>query len=344
VINGKNNLVWIQFVACLAIIIVAGTRLSKYGDIIAEKTGLGHVWVGIVLLATVTSLPEVATGISSVAIIKSPDLAIGDLFGASLLNLAIIAVIDVLHTKGPILRFMGTGIVLATILSMLLIAAAATSILLAHSVFSPSILGLIGIYSPMLLCLYLISQYMLFRFKTRQPDSSNDANSQGIDYASVSMKRTLLHFGLTAIAILGAGIWLGFIGDQISNSTGLKASFVGTLFLAISTTAPEMVVSISAARLGALEMAVANVVGSNLFNIGVIIFLDDLFFGEGPILTYVSTGHVLTALFALMLSSIVIIGIIYRPKLWMKSWVGIDTTFIAILYIAALVTLYFFSG
>lgn len=337
-------MVWIQFVACLAIIIVAGTRLSKYGDIIAEKTGLGHVWVGIVLLATVTSLPEVATGISSVAIIKSPDLAIGDLFGASLLNLAIIAVIDVLHTKGPILRFMGTGIVLATILSMLLIAAAATSILLAHSVFSPSILGLIGIYSPMLLCLYLISQYMLFRFKTRQPDSSNDANSQGIDYASVSMKRTLLHFGLTAIAILCAGIWLGFIGDQISNSTGLKASFVGTLFLAISTTAPEMVVSISAARLGALEMAVANVVGSNLFNIGVIIFLDDLFFGEGPILTYVSTGHVLTALFALMLSSIVIIGIIYRPKLWMKSWVGIDTTFIAILYIAALVTLYFFSG
>jgi cation:H+ antiporter len=331
-------------VACLAIIIVAGTRLSKYGDIIAEKTGLGHVWVGIVLLATVTSLPEVATGISSVAIIKSPDLAIGDLFGASLLNLAIIAVIDVLHTKGPILRFMGTGIVLATILSMLLIAAAATSILLAHSVFSVSILGLIGIYSPMLLCLYLISQYMLFRFKTRQPDSGNDASSQGIDYASISLKRTLLYFGLTAIAILGAGIWLGFIGDQISNSTGLKASFVGTLFLAISTTAPEMVVSISAARLGALEMAVANVVGSNLFNIGVIIFLDDLFFGKGPILTYVSTGHALTALFALMLSSIVIIGIIYRPKLWMKSWVGIDTTFIAILYIAALVTLYFFSG
>ena len=121
-------MVWLQFAVCLAVIVIAGTRLSKYGDIIAEKTGLGHVWVGIVLLATVTSLPEVATGISSVAIIQKPDLAIGDLFGASLINLAIIAVIDVLYRKGPVLHLLGTGIVLATILSMLLIAAAATSI------------------------------------------------------------------------------------------------------------------------------------------------------------------------------------------------------------------------
>jgi cation:H+ antiporter len=337
-------LVWIQFAVCLAIIIIAGARLSKYGDIIADKTGLGRVWVGIVLLATVTSLPEVATGISSVAIIKNPDLAVGDLFGASLINLAIIAVIDVLYTKGPVLHLLGPGIVLATILSMLLIAAAAISIFLANSIFSPSIFGIIGVSSLILLCLYLISQYMLFRFKTRQPDSADDANSQAQDYSSISLTRTLLYFGLTAIAIVGAGIWLGFIGDQIADSTGLKASFVGTLFLAISTTAPEMVVSISAARLGALEMAVANVVGSNLFNIGVIVFLNDLFWGEGPLLKCVSIGHVLTALFALMMSSVVIIGIIFRPKLWMKSWVGIDTTFIAILYIAALVALYFFGS
>jgi cation:H+ antiporter len=333
-------LVWIQFVICLVIIIIAGSRLSKYGDIIAEKTGLGHIWVGIVLLATVTSLPEVATGISSVAIIKNPDLAMGDIFGASLLNLVIIAVIDVLYTKGPILHFLGTGIVLATVLSMLLIATAATSIFLAHSVANLNILGLIGIYSPILFCLFLISQYMLFRFKTGQPDSIENSSQDKV-YGSVSLRSTLLYFGITAIAIIGAGIWLGFIGDQISNSTGLKASFVGTLFLAISTTAPEMVVSISAARMGALEMAVANVVGSNLFNIGVIIFLNDLFFSKGPILQYISTGHVLTALFALMMSSIVIIGIIFRPKFWMKSWVGIDTTFMVILYIAALVTLYF---
>jgi cation:H+ antiporter len=318
-------LVWIQFVICLTIIIIAGTQLSKYGDIIAEKTGLGRVLVGMVLLATVTSLPEVATGISSVAIIQNPDLAMGDIFGSCLINLAIIAIIDVLYTKGPVLHLLGTGIVLATILSMLLIAAAATSIFLAHSVFNLNILGIMGIYSPILFCLFLISQYMLFRFKTKQPDSTDNANSQSKTYESVSLKRTIVYFGLTAIAIVGAAIWLSFIGDQIANSTGLRASFVGTLFLAISTSAPEIVVSISAIRMRASEMAVANVVGSNLFNIGIIIFLDDLFFPQGPILQYVSSGHILTALFALMMSSIVIIGIIFRPKFYFIHCCSCDT-------------------
>lgn len=336
-------MVWVQWVICLAIIVVAGTRLSKYGDIIAEKSGLGRIWVGIALLATITSLPEVATGISAVAIVNNPDLAIGDLFGASLINLAIIAIIDVLYRKGPVLHLLGTGIILATILSMLLITAAATSIMLAQSVFSTNILGVFGLYSPVLLCLYLISQYVLFRYKTRQPDTGDENTSQVEEYASVSLKKTFVKFGITAVAIVGAGIWLGFIGDQISSATGLNASFVGTLFLAISTTAPEMVVSISSARMGALDMAVANVVGSNLFNIGVIIFLNDLFYSGEPILKFVSSGHILTALFALMMSSVVIIGILFRPRLWMKSWVGMDTAFMAVLYIAALVSLYFFG-
>jgi cation:H+ antiporter len=327
----------------LALIILAGTRLSGYGDIIAEKSGLGHIWVGIVLLATVTSLPEVATGMSSVAIVKSPDLAVGDLFGSSLINLAIIALMDILYTKGPILRYLGTGVVLATILSILLISASAVSIFLAHSVVSMNLLGIVGIYSPVLFGLYLVSQYMLFRFRTQQPEEARNDSDNTTDYTGVSLKGTLIKFSLTAVVIVGAGIWLGLIGDQISETTGLKANFVGTLFLAISTSAPEIVVSIASVRIGSPEMAVANVVGSNLFNIGIVVFLDDLVFGGGPLLASVSMGHILTALFALMMSSVVIIGIVFRPKIWLKSWVGIDTTFIALLYIAALVALYFYG-
>lgn len=336
-------MVWIQFVICLTLIILAGTRLSRYGDIIAEKTKLGRVWVGIVLLATITSLPEVATGMSSVAVVKSPDLAVGDLFGSSLINLAIIALIDIMYTKGPVLRYLGTGVVLATILSILLISASAVSIFLAHSVLSVHLLGIVGIYSPLLFGMFMVTQYMLFRFKIQQPEETADNIDKAIDYAAVSLKSTMMKFGLAAIVIIGSGIWLGLIGDQISKATGLQANFVGTLFLAISTSAPEIVVSIASVRIGSPEMAVANVVGSNLFNIGLILFLDDLVFGGGPLLASVSTGHVLTALFALMMSSVVIIGIVFRPRVWMKTWVGIDTTFIALLYIAALLALYFYG-
>jgi cation:H+ antiporter len=115
---------------------------------------------------------------------------------------------------------------------------------------------------------------------------------------------------------------------------------VGTLFLATCTSAPEIVVAISAARLGALDMAVGNMVGSNLFNMGVIIFVDDLFYNRGSILADVSTGHILTALFSLLMSSVVIIGIIFKPKSWLRIWVGIDTMAIIVLYVGAIVALY----
>lgn len=93
-------MVWIQFVICLTIIIAAGARLSKYGDLIAQKTGMGRVWIGVVLLATITSLPELATGISSVTFVGEPDLTMGDLFGSNLINLVIIAVIDLFYAHG----------------------------------------------------------------------------------------------------------------------------------------------------------------------------------------------------------------------------------------------------
>lgn len=63
--------IWTSLFACLAVIGVAGVRLSRYGDIIAEKSGLSRGWVGLILLATVTSLPELVTGLSSVAAVAA---------------------------------------------------------------------------------------------------------------------------------------------------------------------------------------------------------------------------------------------------------------------------------
>ncbi|MDO8715674.1 MAG: hypothetical protein Q7J73_02535 [Dehalococcoidales bacterium] len=117
-------MIWLQFAVCLAIIVVSGSKLAKYGDVIAEKTGLGRVWIGVVLLAAVTSLPELATGITSATVLAEPDLTMGDLFGSNLINLVIIAILDLVHRRGPVLHYLGSGIVLSTILSLFLIAAA----------------------------------------------------------------------------------------------------------------------------------------------------------------------------------------------------------------------------
>ena len=95
-------LLWIGFIACTAVIVYSGTRLSKYGDVIAEKTGLGRAWIGVVLMASVTSLPELVTGITSVTYANVPDIAVGDVLGSCVFNMLILAFLDVLYKTMPV--------------------------------------------------------------------------------------------------------------------------------------------------------------------------------------------------------------------------------------------------
>ena len=223
-------MVWIKFVICVAIVFIAGTRLSKYGDIIAEKTGLGRVWVGTILLAAATSLPELVVGISSVTIIDKPDLTVGNLFGASLFNLAAIAYMDILYRQGPLLSFVSPHIALSAVASGLLIALVGTSIFIAHNISSLGIANYIGLYSPILFILYLLIYQMLARYeKTSQPLGTADSDVHP-KHEDVSSKRVYIYFAFATLAIIGAGTWLSFVGDEITESTGLRASFVGTLF------------------------------------------------------------------------------------------------------------------
>jgi len=334
-------LLWIQLIICLGFIVIAGSRLSKYADNIAEKTGLGRVWIGLVLLAALTSLPELATGISSVTFIGKPDLTIGNLFGANLTNLMIIAIIDIVYTRGPVLHYLGTGLVLATVLSMLLIAAAATFLYIAQNLAIIALFGRVSIFSVILFGLYFLAQYMVLRFQSAKNGGTDNNKAVPVDGQTTSLKKTILFFTMAGLVTVAAGIWLASIGSQITEVTGLEASFVGTVFLAICTSAPEMVVSISAARLGALDMAIGNVLGSNLFNMGVIIFIDDIFYAAGPIFNGADTAHIITALFALLMCTIVIIGIVFRPRFWLRIWIGVDTAALILFYFGAIAALYF---
>ena len=81
-----------------------------------------------------------------------------------------------------------------------------------------------------------------------------------------------------------AALWLPFVGEDLAQVMGWHKTFVGTVFVALATTTPEMVVTIAALRLGALNMAIANLFGSNLFNLA-LSALDDLLYLHGPLLS-----------------------------------------------------------
>lgn len=302
-------MVWLQYFACLVIILFAGTKLARYGDAIGEKTGIGGLWIGLVLLAAITSVPELVTGISSAALVGVPDLAVGTLFGSCLFNLAILALLDILYRPAPILSAVHLRHVASTGVGILLIGIAALSIWVGDRCFGLA-LGWVGIPSIVILVLYLIAVRQLFRFERSHPLPSRTSSPR---YAGISLRTVYFRFILAAMAVIGAGIWVSFVGDEIAETTGLGANFVGSLFLAISTSLPELVVTVAALRLGALDMAVADILGSNMFNIA-IIFAVDLFYTSGSILASVTNAHIITAAVTMTMGLLVILGLRFRQK------------------------------
>jgi len=303
-------LVWLKFAACLGIILFAGTRLARYGDAIAEKTGLGRIWVGLILLAAITSMPELVTGVSAVALVKLPDLALGDLLGSCLFNLALLALLDVIHRPAPVLSRASPRHVLSAVSGIVLAGVVSGGILTRDSL--PGLtLGRVGASGILPLVLYIVGVWWISRYeRSQQPPPSAAVSFQ---YDGLASRTVYLRFGLATAAVIGAGIWLALVGDELAATYSWHASFVGSLFLAITTSLPELAVSVAALRLGAVDMAVADILGSNMFNLALVTPID-LAYRRAPLFSSVSGAHFVTALLTVAMSLIVISGLRFRRE------------------------------
>jgi len=305
-------IVWLKFIACILIILFAGRNVAKYGDIIADKTGLGGLWIGVVMVAIATSLPELFTGITAVTFLNAPDLAIGDLFGANTFNLLNLALLDIAHRQEPLLTRASSRHALTAGFSIVMVVFPAICLLISTLVSSLAI-GWIGIYTPIIFIMYLFIIMTIFKFERQELDQPLSEMDIAPDDEGITLKKAYIYYGISAVFIIGAGTWLAFVGKELAEITGWEQSFVGSLFIAFTTTLPEITVSFSALRLGAIDLCVANMLGSNIFNM-MIIGIDDLFFTEGPILASVSPSHVFTAMIVALMSGIFIAGLISRPQ------------------------------
>jgi len=307
-------LVLLKFIVCTVIIFFSGKRVAKYGDIIAEKTGLGGLWIGLVLVAVATSLPEIFTGVGSILFVGAPDLTVGNLFGANTYNLLNLVLLDFLYRGGPLLSAISAGQLLTAVLSLIPLLIAITGIFLYK--FFPISFANISIFSFLILILYLNSVRIIFQFEQGQQKILKELKKEEeeiLKYEHISFRRAGVFYGLSAAVIVGAGIWLSYIGRDLAEILRLNQNFIGSLFLGFATTLPEITVSVAALRLGAKELAVANMLGSNLFNI-VIIFLNDVLYQKAPIFTALSQQHILTGFVVILMTSIVCVGLILKPK------------------------------
>ncbi|MDP7563891.1 MAG: hypothetical protein QF841_05340 [Arenicellales bacterium] len=330
---------WVQFVGCLAVIGVAGVRLSRYGDAIADKTGLGGTWVGVMMLGTVTSLPELVTGVSSVTVAGVPEIAVGDVLGSCAFNLLLLVMLDLFYRQESVYTRASHGHVLGGGFGVILLGVVGFALLWSALGGVPA-LAHVGIYTPAIFLLYAIALRTVFLYSQRT--LAEYAGEEPNRYPQLSLSQTLWRYLGAALFVVGAAVWLPFIGERLAATMGWHQSFVGTLFVAFVTSVPELVVTFAAMKLGALDMALGNLVGSNLFNI-MILGVDDLFYTTGPLLAHVSVVHTATALTAMAMTGIAIVALLYHPRKRVLHTVGWASVLLAAVFLLNAWVLYRFG-
>lgn len=319
---------WLIFLLSATAIILAGIRLAPYGEAIGRRTGIGQGWIGLLFLATLTSIPEMATTVTG-AMIDAPNIALGNAFGSNLFNVVIIAVLDVLLLgRGPFLLKVRTYHVLSGSVAILLTLLAALGIVIG----SPLTWLGISPFSWLILLGYIAGIFILFHAERKQVELEEETAEP------MSLQKAILGFAICAIVIIAAGIFLIRASKEISLATGLSASFMGAVLVAIVTSLPELATSIGALRIGAYDMIVGNLFGSNMFNI-LTIFFADTAFRSGSILARLrggETDQLIVAICGVLLTVIAMIAIGVRSRRKVFG-VGIDSVFLWVAYLAATV-------
>lgn len=329
-------LTWLNFLICVVTVGIAGARLTRYGDAIADKTGIGGTWIGVLLLATVTSLPELATGISAVTIAGVPNVAAGDVFGSCAYNLLILVLLDYLDGDKPLFVHARPGHVLSAGFGVIMLGFACWSIVMARFGMQVSFWQ-IGLYSPVIVLLYILAMRTIFLYE--QAQVADFADREPDKYPQHSLQNLVIRYCIAAGFVVAAGIWLPYIAADIGEQMGWSNSFVGTLFAALVTSLPELVVTFTAMRIGAVDMAIGDLLGSNLFDL-IILGVDDVFFRKADLLTVISPAHMFSALSALAMTGVVIVGLYFRSSVQLFNRFGWTSVALLVIYLANASALY----
>lgn len=297
-----------------------------------DRTGLSNVWIGVILLATITSLPELVVGISSSVIVRSADLAVGDVLGSCAFNLGILTLMDVFVPKHQSLFDMASpGHVMAAAMGIILISLVGVGLYLPDNVGLIKWLGLLGVA---FIVVYFSAMRLMYLFEKRINAVSVVAEQRS-DYP---LRKAISRFVLFAIVIVATALLLPTFADRLAEQSGLGKTFVGTLFLAAATSMPEIAVAVSSVRAGFVNLAIGNLLGSNLFNV-CILAIDDLVYPGGPLLKDAADVHLASVLSISMMTGIAIIGLTYRSpkKRFLLAW---DSMLIFLTYVLDIILLY----
>lgn len=323
-------MVYLQFLFSAAIVVIAAMKLAEYGDAIAVRARLGKLFIGSLLLAGATSLPELLSAINAIQL-KVPNMAGGSFFGSGMFNIFMLAILDLVFHRVRMLRRVAATHALTASLGMLLTGLATLFIL--ADIDMPRI-GWLGFNSLAMMAIYIGGIRLL------QGRGESTVQVETVENAPSVPKlaEALFGFSLACLLLVIITPYLVASANEIAELTGLGIGFVGATLIAITTSLPEMVATISAARIGAYDLAVGNLFGSNIFNMFAL-GLTDIFYTQGSFLDVIDNSFAIIGLLVIILSCLGLLGNLARIERRI-FFVEIDAFLILIGYFLGMYLLY----
>ena len=260
----------------LAIIVVGlSIRISYYVDLIDKTTDLSGAFIGGVMLAAVTSLPELFTSISATVFLGKPELVIGNILGSNIFNLSILATLVVIMYKKVYHSYISNSH--TTVAAWLIVTYGLLTLPICFnkdaSIFGVSIISL-AIAVIYILCIKDMAT------STQDEDEVEDSEI----YTTLTSKQLFTRFALFSVLLVISSIGITYVSDMVAIKLNLDVTLAGALLLGIATSLPELASCIALAKIGNLNAMIGNITGSNIFNL-FILLLADVLFTTGSIYT-----------------------------------------------------------
>ncbi|MGF7163341.1 cation:H+ antiporter [Rhodoligotrophos appendicifer] len=328
---------------------MAGARITSYANSFSVKTGIGQATVGLLLLGGITSLPEIGATVTS-ASIGAANLALNNLFGSIAFQVVILVIVDFAIGRQALTAVVPDPMVMLQGGLNILLLTLMTAGMITGDI---AVLG-IGAWAWAGLLAYVFSVYLLAQSQDRrswlaadrgqlnrslqrkQDDAQKTADEA---HQAISLRRTIAWIvGLGAV-ILVAGYFLSLTGDAMAKQTGLGGSFVGFVLLAGATSLPEFSTALAAGRQGLYTLAISDILGTNLINIGLVFLVDAIADGE-PVLNSAGPFAAFGALLGIAVTTLFVIGMAERGDKTIAR-MGLDSLAVLITYGTGLVILFF---
>jgi cation:H+ antiporter len=331
------------FVVAAAFVWVAGVRLSHTTDVLSYRFGLGEALGGLIMLAIVTNLPEIAIT-ASASLSNNLGVAVGNILGGIAIQTVVLVILDAFGVRGghP-LTYRAASLVLvlegALVIAVLTVAVMGSQLPPSLIVWriEPEALLIAGMWVVGLLLLNRARSGLPWQQKGEAPNGqegprghSKLKRDQEAQRKKVSTTRAATVFSVAALITLVGGVALEESGDAIAGNIGMSGVLFGSTFLAAATALPEVSTGLTSVRLGDYKLAVSDIFGGNAF-LPVLFLMASLLSGGAVLPRAHDTDIYLTGL-GILLTAVYLWGLIFRPRRRVLR-MGIDSLVVLALYL-----------